>query len=308
MRSLEDIEVFLDYLGDAVVVVDEESNVVFANSASQKLFKYTKQEFVSLKVEQLMANHGVREGHNDRMRTYIRNQHPSRTIQRSSSPILVREAIPCVRANGQVFNARVSVSSIEAGSSRYGMAIIHDYSSVYDLISKLNQDAVTDKLTGLFNGRYLEDWLTRSPKSNTSVGVAYCDLGKFKHINDQYGHKCGDTVLREFSVRLKQMLRPQDKAIRVGGDEFLVLFELQSKGQGRDEMRIKADALCSVLAAPFYLPDKRLNVSLVMNMGLGVYPEDHPEWEVLIDRCDKAMYASKAQSMPYLFVQDIPSQ
>jgi diguanylate cyclase (GGDEF)-like protein/PAS domain S-box-containing protein len=302
LLRLKDIEVFLDCLGDAALIVDQESNILFANKACQCLFKYTEKDFMTIKVEQLIGLNNVREQHNKHMREYISGQHPSKKILMSSPAVLVRDAIPCVRSDGSLFKARISVSSIAAGSIPYGVAIINDYSGVFDLICQLNNDAITDKLTGLLNDRFLSEWLDNRVGVDAKFGVAYCDLAKFKLVNDGYGHKHGDEVLKEFSIRLRKTLTPKDKAIRIGGDEFIVLYELDQSKDSREEMKDKADILCNVVKAPFYLTDARKSIELGMSIGLGVYPNDHSELNTLFDMCDQAMYECKTRGIPYLFV------
>jgi diguanylate cyclase (GGDEF)-like protein len=95
--------------------------------------------------------------------------------------------------------------------------------------------AFLDPLTGLFNRRYIEQWLTneiaRSKRQGSALTVVLFDLDAFKQVNDGYGHSAGDSVLQEFAKRLKKATRGADVAGRYGGDEFLaVLPECASKG------------------------------------------------------------------------------
>jgi diguanylate cyclase (GGDEF)-like protein len=88
--------------------------------------------------------------------------------------------------------------------------------------------ATVDPLTGLHNRRNAEQLLAgemaRSQRYNLPLAVLMLDLNGFKQINDRYGHAIGDVVLREFASRLKTIIRGSDTAIRMGGDEFLVLL------------------------------------------------------------------------------------
>jgi diguanylate cyclase (GGDEF)-like protein/PAS domain S-box-containing protein len=308
VNSLKDIEPFLNYLGDAVIVVDKQSNVVFSNIASQEMFKYTKQAMESLKVEQLMASSSARVNHNAKMKAYIQQNKRAQTIKPKSGSILVREALSCVKSTGEKFRTRVSVSNILAGDTNYGLAIVHDYSGVYELISKLNTEVVTDTLTGLYNVRFLQHFCENELSPECVIGVAYCDLGKFKRVNDQYGHRCGDIVLKEFAARIRKILKPSDRAIRIGGDEFLIVYRLTSMGDHQEELGMRANTLAGVAHSPFYLVEKNAQVQLNLSVGLGIYPYDHPDLMQLIDMVDQAMYASKAQDIPYQFVIGVPDR
>jgi diguanylate cyclase (GGDEF)-like protein len=88
--------------------------------------------------------------------------------------------------------------------------------------------ATVDPLTGLYNRRFAETRLSaeasRSQRYGHPMTVVSFDLNNFKQINDQYGHPAGDQVLKEFAERLNNAIRVSDYAIRMGGDEFLVIL------------------------------------------------------------------------------------
>jgi diguanylate cyclase (GGDEF)-like protein len=85
-----------------------------------------------------------------------------------------------------------------------------------------------DPLTGLYNRRLAEQRLaaevSRSERKGHPLTVMTMDLNNFKHINDTYGHAAGDQVLRKFALHLNKVIRGSDLAVRLGGDEFLVLL------------------------------------------------------------------------------------
>jgi diguanylate cyclase (GGDEF)-like protein len=88
--------------------------------------------------------------------------------------------------------------------------------------------ATVDPLTGLYNRRFAETRLaaeaSRSQRYGHPMTVVSFDLNNFKQINDQFGHPAGDQVLKEFAERLNNAIRVSDYAIRMGGDEFLVIL------------------------------------------------------------------------------------
>lgn len=94
-----------------------------------------------------------------------------------------------------------------------------------DLLRSL---AMLDPLTGLYNRRFAEQRLaaevSRSERKGHPLTVLTLDLNNFKEINDTYGHAAGDQVLQEFAVQLNKVIRGSDLAVRLGGDEFLVLL------------------------------------------------------------------------------------
>ena len=150
--------------------------------------------------------------------------------------------------------------------------------------------AFLDPLTGLFNRRYIEQWLTneiaRSQRHGSALTVVLFDLDAFKQVNDGHGHSAGDRVLQEFAERLKKATRGADVAGRYGGDEFLaVLPECTSKGvepilQRLDDLQ--AEAFGEKL--PFYY-----------SAGWTEYIPGE-SIEELLKRADQALYANKRGS------------
>jgi len=94
-----------------------------------------------------------------------------------------------------------------------------------DLLRNL---AMVDPLTGLYNRRFAEQRLAaevaRSERKGHPLTILTLDLNSFKQINDTYGHPAGDQVLQEFAAHLNKVIRGADLAVRLGGDEFLVLL------------------------------------------------------------------------------------
>ncbi len=88
--------------------------------------------------------------------------------------------------------------------------------------------AMIDALTGLYNRRFAEQRLAaevaRSARKGHPLMVALLDLDEFKHINDTHGHPAGDLVLQEFASALNRAIRGGDLAVRMGGDEFLLIL------------------------------------------------------------------------------------
>jgi diguanylate cyclase (GGDEF)-like protein len=92
----------------------------------------------------------------------------------------------------------------------------------------LRELAMIDALTGLYNRRFAEQRLAaevaRSARKGHPLTVVLLDLNEFKHINDTYGHPAGDVVLQEFAAALHRAVRGGDLAVRMGGDEFLLIL------------------------------------------------------------------------------------
>ncbi len=113
-------------------------------------------------------------------------------------------------------------------------AISFANSTAFSLLIDLSE---MDTLTGFYNQNRLEKYIAelenkahhhRNSDQGLHVMVIFIDLDDFKAINDNFGHSKGDKVLREFSRRLRAAIRTNDKIFRIGGDEFLIILELES--------------------------------------------------------------------------------
>ncbi|WP_409329531.1 putative bifunctional diguanylate cyclase/phosphodiesterase [Trujillonella humicola] len=137
--------------------------------------------------------------------------------------------------------------------------------------------AFTDPLTGLPNRRALNDRLNHalalSRRRGLQVGLVHLDLDRFQAVNDALGHEAADQVLTQVADRLRWSTRVEDTAVRLGGDEFLILAE---DVEDLDGLRALADRLLSVLDDPFPVGDREivLSASVGLTLGSDVAPDD----------------------------------
>src|SRR6266849_5948701 len=98
----------------------------------------------------------------------------------------------------------------------------------YEELKKLQVNAATDPLTGLYNRRLFEEYfdkeLNRAWRSGQNLALVIMDLHRFKEVNDRHGHPQGDLVLQAAASTLRKSLRTSDYAFRIGGDEFALLL------------------------------------------------------------------------------------
>lgn len=152
--------------------------------------------------------------------------------------------------------------------------------------------ATHDGLTGLYNHRefqrQLKEAITRSLRYETPLSLVICDLDHFKKLNDTYGHRFGDLVLKTISTKLQSSIREGiDTAARYGGEEFaLVLEKLDSSGALELVERIRGSF------GVFQTPNGK-EVSVSMSFGIAEYGVHARKQELLIQRADKALYRAK---------------
>ncbi|MEY3667352.1 MAG: hypothetical protein RL572_892 [Pseudomonadota bacterium] len=150
-----------------------------------------------------------------------------------------------------------------------------------------------DVLTGLPNRRGLEEALVRvraqAQREKSHFAIILIDLNRFKQVNDQHGHACGDALLQELARRLRNFVRDADMAGRLGGDEFLLILPGVQKYQdlqntlARLHRSINGDAHLLGLTLP-----------LSISAGGALWLEDGQSIDALMSHADKAMYAFKS--------------
>ena len=166
----------------------------------------------------------------------------------------------------------------------------------YEDLRKLQINAATDPLTGLYNRRFFDDYfekeLNRSTRYSHRLALVVFDLRRFKEVNDRYGHPQGDILLQMAATTLRKSMRTSDYAFRIGGDEFALLLP-QSDTEQASAMSRRLRAAYAATIEPLHL-----GVSLGLDYGLAVYPEDGEEQEVLIRVADERLYQLKNAAQP----------
>jgi diguanylate cyclase (GGDEF)-like protein len=171
--------------------------------------------------------------------------------------------------------------------------------------SELRKCAFTDPLTGAWNRRYFERFLTaaidQSRIARRSLTVMVFDIDSFKHYNDTYGHDAGDEILTETVKLLNSVIRPSDRVCRVGGDEFAVIFY---EPQGPREAGSKPLESIYQIATRFQhqvcnhrfpkLGAEALG-TLTISGGLASYPWDGHDAASLLIAADRCAIESKRQ-------------
>ena len=152
--------------------------------------------------------------------------------------------------------------------------------------------ATRDALTGLPNKLLLADRagqaILAAARSRTQLAVLLCDLDRFKLVNDSLGHQAGDALLRAVAERLSNTLRREDTLARLGGDEFVLVWNGM---KGAEDAGVVAQRILDVLARPFTIEGRTLNVSA--SIGISVYPNDGRDFPELLKYADAAMYHAK---------------
>ncbi len=153
--------------------------------------------------------------------------------------------------------------------------------------------ATHDALTGLPNRALLKDRLSQAvliaERYNRWATVAFIDLDNFKYVNDSLGHGAGDQVLKSIARRMVACVRATDTVVRIGGDEFVIIFCDQAKNV--EAVTATLQRLQSAIAEPIPIGGRSLCVTC--SLGAATYPNDGGDAETLLVNADAAMYQAK---------------
>ena len=160
------------------------------------------------------------------------------------------------------------------------------------LRAELAEEAVRDPLTGLHNRRHLDQVLAGgldTAGSDEGLAVVTLDIDHFKAVNDRFGHAAGDTVLTAVARLLQASVRDGDTAVRLGGEEFLVLLPGADRGQA---LRRAEEMRRGVAAVVHAFGGERIHVTV--SAGVAVRPDDGVSAGTLLEAADRALYVAKA--------------
>ena len=167
------------------------------------------------------------------------------------------------------------------------------YSTLEHTLSRLEQEALTDPLTGLGNRRDFQKYFTwvkaKSARDHQPFSLAMLDIDHFKRVNDVYGHNVGDAVLVHFAEILKFHVRETDRLFRWGGEEFIILLP----DTNAEDARVIAERVrSSIENSPYRY--RELNVSYTVSIGL--FSENiHQNANDPIVIADRNLYMAKSK-------------
>lgn len=158
---------------------------------------------------------------------------------------------------------------------------------------QLKQEATLDFLTGLNNVRQFDNIFNQVKNNiklyNQRVSLLYIDIDFFKKVNDTYGHKEGDLVLKELGKILSKTCRSSDIVSRNGGEEFSVIL-LESQPELAIEI---AELIRKKVESSFFELSDKAKIKITISIGVASYPESTNDIDILSKKADEALYEAK---------------
>jgi diguanylate cyclase (GGDEF)-like protein/PAS domain S-box-containing protein len=276
----------IDQANDGIVIVDAQTQaVLYTNPAFLNRLGYTDAEAKALTLRDIFADG---------------NTAPESVLARLrdvNSPMALNMQQRC--KNGNLIDSEVRCNALDVDGRDVLAYVTHDVSlrrkaeqQLIENQNRLDRMAHHDQLTGLPNRHYLSaflpDAIAAARAAGSMLGVVFLDLDRFKHINDTRGHETGDKLLQEVAVRLRSVVRDSDVVIRMGGDEFVVVFR---HVKSCDEVTVGAGRIIETLNRPIIIDQHPLQTT--GSVGVSLFPRDGSTMVELLKHSDTAMYQAK---------------
>jgi diguanylate cyclase (GGDEF)-like protein/PAS domain S-box-containing protein len=301
----------LEAAPDAMVVVNQNGEIVLLNAQAEKQFGYCRDELAGQKVTNIIP-----EGFAERLIADALRSTEDALAQQIGTGIELYGR----RKDGSEFPIEIMLSPLESAEGILVTAAIRNITTrkkaealLLQKVEELNRSneelvesaglartmtrqmthlAEHDSLTGLPNRLLLNDRVGQAialaQRDMYQVAVMFLDLDGFKHINDSLGHAIGDKLLQSIATRLTACIRAPDTVSRYAGDEFVVLLP---EVRQPEDAAIVARRLLQAAAEAHFIGGHDLHVTA--SIGVSTYPDDGLDAETLVKNADTAMYQAK---------------
>ena len=276
----------IDQANDGVLISDASTHqLLYTNLALQMRLGYDHDEILAQPLANIFATDLAQlDAMNARFRgTHSQLAHPMQHRCKNGDLIEVEVRRNTLKVEGRTVFAYITrdVSVTKKAEQQ-----------LLDNQQRLARIAHHDQLTGLPNRHHLAAFLPEAILSARAhglmLGIVFLDLDRFKHINDTFGHETGDQLLNVVASRLRQCVRDGDVIIRMGGDEFVIVF-LNLKSD--DEVTLAAGRIIAALGEPIVVNNRVLQTSA--SVGVSLFPRDGEDMDELLKHSDAAMYQAK---------------
>ncbi|MDD2180022.1 EAL domain-containing protein [Acidovorax sp. D2M1] len=293
----ERAEVTLASIGDGVITTDLSGRIETINEAAQLMTGFTAEQALGRQLDEVF-----------RLHEEPASRTASAAAERGTQPGVLQQVTyeVLIHRSGERYAIEYTAAAIREGTGHaVGCVLVfRDVTETRNLRHQISWHARHDALTGLYNRAALAEKLTHAlfvaRNQQLLLGVCMLDLDHFQAVNDTFGQRVGDRLLKEVARRLGAFITTHDAVARMGGDEFVLLL-----GEQPDVSAIEARVavLMQQLAAPYAIDDRMVNITV--SIGVAVFPQDDANPDTLLRHADQAMCQAKSFGRNQLHMFDV---
>lgn len=266
-------------VGDGIISTDLHGNVVYVNKVAEALTGWTQQEAAGKPIQKVfnITNDMTRQPSENIVKEVISTRkiheitnHTVLTSRDGREYPIEESAAPIARDDGQVVGA---------------VLVFRDFTEKKRKNEEILFLSYHDHLTGLYNRRFFDEWMDRvDSEGQTPVSLVMADINGLKLMNDAFGYKAGDELLQKTAEILRNACGVKGVAVRVGGDEFVILLPGSTQNEAELIMKqIKED-----------IAESRVkNMVLSVSLGIGVKTEPTENLRKIYKSAESDMYRHK---------------
>lgn len=291
----EKYRITLSSIAEGVITADQDDLIVYLNSKAEEMIGWTIEEARSKECTEIFKI--IIENNSDHDLEIISEEE----IEAEETGISLSELLEekgeinnqeavLTSKDGRTFPIEFSASAVAENQGK--VIIFRDISDRKDIEERLKKYASTDLLTEVLNRRagldYLQEEMEKAEENKDTLSVIFIDVNDLKLVNDNFGHQEGDQLLQRVSNILQNSLRRNDKVVRLGGDEFLLILPQSDKDSAEKIwFRIKKKFRQATEA-------NQKDYEISVSHGAAEYRSDYQkDLDQLINEADHSMYEEK---------------
>ena len=208
---------------------------------------------------------------------------------------LTEKQINSLRALSRQVMAQLELRR-HVGLQEKNQQILKEYQDTLERTNAmLQQQSLTDDVTGFNNTRFLHQYLDRclspTPGELEKLTLVFFDMDNFKQVVDKHGHLLGAKVLKEVAEVVHSYLDTEDRIVRYGGDEYIVILP----GQAGEDAHSKTEAIRKGISSTPYLQLEEIHLRVTASFGLATFPNDARDKKQLLMAADQCLFKSKKE-------------
>lgn len=272
-------------ISEAIIGVDRECRIVLANRAVENVFGWTPEEVIGQPLEMLIPER-FRHVHETHVSRFSRDAKKSKYMGKTSA------AVAGLHKDGREISLGTTILRTTArdGTALF-VAVLRDISERMRYMREIERLANTDSLTGLYNRRHfleeMQTWIDEPQRQQQGFWLGILDLDGFKAVNDLYGHRVGDLLLKEVAERISRTLPAGCLFARMGGDEFALVVP----GLSASEIEQLGARIVHAVKHVYFIAGSLISVGT--SAGFARFPDMARTVQGLMERADFALYHVK---------------